>query len=311
MADSVERIKSNSFLDICKHLLGGAIAGAVAKSTVAPLERVKILIQVRASDTGIAPTLGRILREEGVLALWRSNGAMVARVIPYAAIQYASFEQIRLHLIDENGQLTPMKRAIGGSIAGATSVLATYPLDVLRTRIASQGQQGQYRGIIHGMSHLLSNRRVAYQGLGPTLLGIIPYAGTNYCMYGTLKQMWRDGAFPFDNFGGGSGGEPSIPLKMVIGGISGSVSQTVCYPLDVVRRRMQVEGHNLSTAHAGEFRRTYRTTFQSLHKIARLEGIRGLYKGVHLNFIKTPLAISISFVTYDTMKSVLNSGPPL
>lgn len=81
--------------------------------------------------------------------------------------------------------------------------------------------------------------------------------------------------------------------------VSGLLGQNVSYPLDIVRRRMQTEGLVTKV--------TYRTILHTLRYVFTTEGVRGLYKGVSMNWIKGPLAVTISFNTYDYTVKLLQS----
>ncbi|KAJ1844829.1 hypothetical protein LPJ57_009399, partial [Coemansia sp. RSA 486] len=76
-----------------KHLMAGGVSGAVSRTVVSPLERMKILFQVRhvqsrgagATYTGVFGTLAKIWREEGIAGYMRGNGTNVVRIVPYSA----------------------------------------------------------------------------------------------------------------------------------------------------------------------------------------------------------------------------------
>ena len=80
---------------------------------------------------------------------------------------------------------------------------------------------------------------------------------------------------------------------------TGLLGQNMSYPLDIVRRRMQTEGLVSSTSN--------RSIIRTLHYIFITEGIRGLYKGVSMNWVKGPLAVTVSFNTYDHTVRLLQS----
>lgn len=78
--------------------LSGGIAGTVAKSACAPLERVKILFQIRSVHypyAGVVKTLQSIYYNEGVIGLWKGNTATIVRIFPYAAVQFMAFEKYK------------------------------------------------------------------------------------------------------------------------------------------------------------------------------------------------------------------------
>lgn len=93
-----------SSADVLQQLLAGGIAGAISRTVVSPLERAKIIYQVSSflfapkvegERSRLATTLHRIWDQEGMKGLLRGNGMNVLRMIPYSAIQFATFEQIK------------------------------------------------------------------------------------------------------------------------------------------------------------------------------------------------------------------------
>eukprot|EP00878_Enallax_costatus_P041830 GHUV01048725.1.p1 GENE.GHUV01048725.1~~GHUV01048725.1.p1 ORF type:complete len:168 (+),score=37.62 GHUV01048725.1:545-1048(+) len=129
-----------------RELIAGGCAGGLAKTCVAPLERTKIIFQTRG---GAGMTVGGVLsyiwQQEGLQGLFRGNTASVMRIVPYAAIHFGLYEYYRRGIIQfaiphsEPGsqeQGIPLWDLLAGSASGATAVLATYPLDLVRTRLA-------------------------------------------------------------------------------------------------------------------------------------------------------------------------------
>lgn len=76
-------------------------------------------------------------------------------------------------------------------------------------------------------------------------------------------------------------------------------AQFLTYPLDVIRRRMQILQKNTSSQY------NY-TTIQLLKTLYETEGIRGLTKGFSLNIIKGPITLSLSLTTYDILQKWIN-----
>ncbi len=124
-----------------------------------------------------------------------------------------------------------------------------------------------------------------YRGFVPTMLGIVPYAGLSFLTYETCKstyRKWTDGA------------EPNSMYRMAFGACAGFVGQSTTYPLDIVRRRMQTDGSH------GTRNPEYRTIISTVKSVLRNEGLTtGLYKGLSMNWIKGPIAVGMSFTTYD------------
>lgn len=277
-------------------LLAGAAAGAIAKTTIAPLDRTKInfqISQIPYSWRAAVAFLAHSARSEGPLALWRGNSATMARIIPYAAIQFTAHEQWKRVLkVDTpvTAQQQPVLHLVAGSLAGVTSQTATYPLDLARARMAVTDAQ-EYRTLRGVFVKVIRTEgfRNLYRGYPATVLGVIPYAGVSFFTYDTLKFMY------IENFG-----VPKSPLaNMMFGSVAGALAQTASYPLDIVRRRMQT-ARMLAT---GQYR--YSTIWTTLRIVHASEGWRGFFKGLSMNWVKGPIAVGISFATYDSIRSTL------
>ncbi|RNF22309.1 putative mitochondrial carrier protein [Trypanosoma cruzi] len=280
----------------------GGIAGAVSKTVIAPGDRVKIIFQVdpgRRFTLRNAVVLGvETVHNHGLLGLWIGNGAMMMRVVPYAAITFASFDYYHsgfLYLANSQGvdgaedeRLAVTARFLGGSLAGATATAFTYPLDLMRARLAFHSSTGEkppsYR-IAYKMLVGTHGWKSLYSGLVPTLVGIMPYAGCSFAVFETLKShivQWHN--LP---------SEKAIPVheRMVAGGLAGLIAQSATYPLDIVRRRMQVTPGR------------YRGVLHALWTIYKEEGVfQGWYKGLQMNWIKGPIAVATAFTVNDIVR---------
>uniref|UniRef100_G3SSR1 Mitochondrial coenzyme A transporter SLC25A42 n=1 Tax=Loxodonta africana TaxID=9785 RepID=G3SSR1_LOXAF len=289
--------KKRDHHDVYNALLSGALAGALAKTAVAPLDRTKIIFQVSSKRFSAKEAL-RLLYytylNEGFFSLWRGNSATMVRVVPYAAIQFSAHEEYKRVLGRYYGfhgewDLPPWPRLLAGALAGTTAASLTYPLDLVRARMAVTPKE-MYSNIFHVFIRISREEglKTLYHGFTPTLLGVIPYAGLSFFTYETLKSLHREY----------SGRRQPYPLeRMIFGACAGIIGQSASYPLDVVRRRMQ-------TAGVTGYPRA--SILRTMITIVRDEGaVRGLYKGLSMNWLKGPIAVGISFTTFDLMQILL------
>ena len=179
-------------------------------------------------------------------------------------------------------------------MAGATSVAVTYPLDLVRARMAVQQLDPTAAGNIGVVNTFRSIVREEgyyglFRGMKPTLIGILPYAGFAFLGFHWMKSsverikqreiLWWE--------------------RLLCGSLAGLTAQSVSYPLDMVRRRMQTE--RVVFADTREVSR-YESINGTLSMIRKSEGFRGLFKGLTMNWLKGPLAVGISFAANDYIR---------
>lgn len=285
---------------ILTSLAAGGIAGGVAKTVIAPLDRSKIFFQTNEVRNYRFRYALRWLRHgyrtDGLLSLWRGNTATLARIVPYSAINFMAFEQYKV-LLGVGKPDSPMYlRFVAGSLAGTTGQMVTYPLDRARAVMAvTPGNKFRNLYSVFRAIYQQEGLLAVYRGLTPTLLGVIPYAGTSFFTYETLKGMAVARK-------GGSSSHPLLPNPMerlAAGAVAGLLGQTASYPLDIVRRRMQ------TAVQLGKGNK-YCSVWGTLTTVYRQEGVyRGLYKGLSMNLIKGPLAVSIAYTVNDYVRIAL------
>ena len=345
-----------------RNLVAGGLAGMLAKSVVAPVDRIKILYQVSSAEfhlTRIPRVMLNIIHEEGLSALWKGNMATMIRVFPYSGIQFMVFDRCKRFFLSEQEQqraqqqssspppstaqrsskhgLTAMESLVSGMIAGSISVLCTYPLDLTRAQLAvlkrhkkqAIGQAAiptQSFGSVLRQNYSKGGIRGLFRGISPTLLGILPYSGIAF----TLNEQGKRHIQSLTHR------DLTTMERMQCGAFAGLFAQTATYPIEVTRRRMQtgdlvassqdtalgcLDGSGTkkrqttnaikpptTTATTSSSLPRHPTTMQStvLH-LYREQGIRGFYKGVSMNWMKGPIAFSISFTTFDTVQGLMET----
>jgi len=301
-----------------KRLVAGGLSGTFAKTVVAPVERLKIMFQVTDEKFTIR-RMGNsfilVVSKEGVPGLWRGFSATVLKVFPYAGIQFTTFDYLKKLVKNSNlsihgsPELSSRQAFFCGAFAGCFSMTVTYPLDLMRTMLAVDREKNQYspkpslrRAFASYWGEKGFELRGLYRGLTPTLLGIFPYAGIAFMVNEHFKKKMHQ---LYD--------EPPIYLKLMSGGFAGLLAQSASYPFEVIRRRMQTDGiihrskgvGGVLTGILPENSTASRLSMlQTAQEIIKDQGARALYKGLSINWIKAPVAISISFTSFDLMKEL-------
>ena len=171
-----------------RHLVAGGIAGAVSRTCTAPLDRLKIFLQVHAGrkKVGMIETFKYMLSEGGIRGLWRGNGINVIKIAPESALKFGAYDFIKrlMRRGDEERELHLYERFMAGSLAGGISQSVIYPLEVMKTRLALR-RTNEYSGIADCAKKLFKSEGIScfYRGYIPNLLGILPYAGIDLAVY--------------------------------------------------------------------------------------------------------------------------------
>ncbi|KAE8329589.1 mitochondrial carrier domain-containing protein [Aspergillus sergii] len=289
--------------------VAGGIAGCAAKTLVAPMERIKILFQtsnphfLRYSTrwNGLIQAVSHIRTSHGISALFKGHSASLIRVFPYAGINFLAYEQLQRAIIIAPQTDTPFHRFFCGSTAGAISTIFTYPLELIRIRLAFETEQNKKSSWFRicrkvyfesGGNGSLSN---LYQGIGPTMLGILPYAGTSFVTHELMRDQLRSPLFAPYTLEKGSSTRLTAVAQLCCGAIAGIVAQTVAYPIDIIRRRMQV----------GSVVGSKSGILETARRVFMERGVRGFYLGLTIGYVKMAPMVATSFYVYDRMKRLL------
>uniref|UniRef100_A0A8C2IMW7 Solute carrier family 25 member 24 n=1 Tax=Cyprinus carpio TaxID=7962 RepID=A0A8C2IMW7_CYPCA len=277
-----------------RQLVSGGAAGVVSRTGTAPLDRMKVFMQVHSSKSNKISLVGgfkQMIKEGGVASLWRGNGVNVIKIAPETAIKFMAYEQYKKLLTKDGGKIQSHERFMAGSLAGATAQTAIYPMEVMKTRLTLR-KTGQYSGMFDCAKKILKKEGVKafYKGYVPNILGIIPYAGIDLAVYETLKNAWLS-KYAKDT------ANPGVLVLLGCGTISSTCGQLASYPLALVRTRMQAQASMAGSEQV--------SMSKLVKKIMQKEGFFGLYRGILPNFMKVIPAVSISYVVYEYMRSGL------
>ncbi|KAI8903492.1 mitochondrial carrier domain-containing protein [Gorgonomyces haynaldii] len=251
----------------------------------------------------------KIYRTNGLNGLFQGHSATLLRIFPYAAIKFMAYEQIKMIVMPTKQDATAFNKFLAGSLAGCTSVFFTYPLDILRVRLAFERrtQSGTLLStatkVYMEPNKLWSNVSRSllpvarllnfYRGFLPTMYGMIPYAGVSFMTYESLKT-WCESVDFFNHNG------KLTPLAYLgCGAVSGMIAQTSSYPIEIIRRQMQV-------AALMDVNNKHTTTWSTFKDILQRKGFRGLWVGLTIGYLKIVPMFAVSFFSYEYLKQMMH-----
>ncbi|XWS08609.1 hypothetical protein CRYUN_Cryun40dG0016600 [Craigia yunnanensis] len=250
------------------------------------------------------------------LGFWRGNVPALLMVMPYTAIQFTVLHKLKTFASGSSKtadhlNISPYLSYISGALAGCVATVGSYPFDLLRTISASQGEPKIYPTMRSAFFDIIRTRgfRGLYSGLSTTLVEIIPYAGLQFGTYDTFKRWTRAwNRLSSSNTSSTMDDSLSSFQLFICGLASGTSAKLVCHPLDVVKKRFQIEGlHRHPKYGARVEHHAYRNMFDALRQILQLEGRHGLYKGIVPSTIKAAPAGAVTFVAYEFTSDWLES----
>lgn len=187
----------------------------------------------------------------------------------------------------------PLRDFICGTIAGCIASVVTHPLDLIRTRFVAQGNLKEYHSIQHAVVQIIKHEGIFgfYKGLLPMLLQTAPYTGLQFSFYNLTKLLLKE--IKFLNYENNIIGD-----SLICGGIAGLGSKICVYPLDLIKKRLQIQGFEQARKQFGSSQH-YNGTLNCMHTIFHTEGIKGFYKGLSPSLIKAMTVSALHFSIYE------------
>ncbi|ORX38079.1 putative ADP,ATP carrier protein 2, mitochondrial precursor [Kockovaella imperatae] len=262
------------------NFLMGGVAASISKTVGAPIERVKLLVQIRPQEyKGIITTFGKVYSEEGLASFWRGNGTNVLRYFPTQALNFAFKDYYKTFFGRKRSDgYVPflLGNIASGAAAGATGSLFVYSLDYARTRLsvdsknASSGGKRQFDGLIDVYKKTLKTDGVAglYRGFNSSVMGIIVYRGGYFGLYDSIKPLVPAG---YQN--------PAV--NFCIGYGVTTLAGLAAYPFDTIRRRMM-----MTSAAEGVNTVKYKNTLDAFRKVIAAEGASSMFRGAGANILR-------------------------
>jgi solute carrier family 25 (mitochondrial adenine nucleotide translocator), member 4/5/6/31 len=308
--DAPKKEKKGGVQQLLSDLLIGGAIGAIAKTAMAPVERVKLLLQTMDSNPdvvsgkverykGIGDCFSRVYADQGALAFWRGNLVNCLRYAPQQGSALAFNDFINENLFPKYDSKTQFWQSFGsklfaGGLSGALANTICYPFDFARTRLASDVKKGggQFKGITDCIMTTVRQQGITglYTGWSVTVAGSFIYRAGQLGCFKQIQDM-----NPYKND------------KGIMGGVSAFAAVTVArtvvmpfnYPFDTIRRRMMLQSEKPLSE------RLYKGSFHCAGEILKKEGLKGMYKGM-IPEIFRGVGGSVVIVAYDRIKEIFN-----
>jgi len=291
-----------------KLIWAGAIAGVISRTACAPLEMVSTVMMCKGGDSTMFEELSRTWKAEGWKGLFKGNGANCLKVAPSRGTQFLVFEFMKRRIVAgafffaaAGTPLNAFTRLFAGGVAGMVAAAIVYPLEVIKTILTVYPEECNGIGeAVEAIFKVGGGIKGLYAGLLPTLVAMFPYIGVEFMVYETLKRRVELS----------TGLAAGTATMLLCGALSGAAGQASAHPLDVVRRRMQMQGIKSAMEETDKegkpAKKKINNMVQGLYSIAKEEGWQVLFKGLGPACAEKVPSTAIGYFIYETLKVSLN-----
>ncbi|KAJ8676391.1 hypothetical protein QAD02_012178 [Eretmocerus hayati] len=269
----------------------GSVGGAVGATAVYPIDLVKTRMQNQRTGSFIGELMyknsfdcaKKVIRHEGFFGLYRGLVPQLMGVAPEKAIKLTVNDFVRDKLMDKNGNIPLAGEVLSGACAGASQVVFTNPLEIVKIRLQvageiAGGQKVRAWAVVKelGLFGL-------YKGARACLLRDIPFSAIYFTAYAHTKAKFAD-----------EGGY-NTPLSLLCAGaIAGVPAAALVTPADVIKTRLQVVARQGQT--------TYDGLMDCARKIYREEGARAFWKGATARVFRSSPQFGVTLFTYELLQ---------
>ncbi|CAA7408777.1 unnamed protein product [Spirodela intermedia] len=295
-SESVKLGGRNSWTDMPKFLLAGAVSTIISRTCVAPLERIKLECIIRGPGHSLPGIVLRIWKSEGPWGFWKGNVLNLFRMIPFKSINFVCYDMYCDCLLRLPGktEISNHDRLVAGGISGVAATVVCLPLDTIRTRLIAPG--GELLGGVEGcFLHMVRNEGFLslYKGLAPALISMGPSSAIFYAVYDMLKAFDLSHRQRRRRNGDRAAVEVGVARRLVYGAVAGACAETVTYPLEVLRRQLQLQ------------RRAGMGMAAAFVRLIERDGVPSLFAGLLPSALQVLPSAALSYLFYELMKSIL------
>ncbi|XP_026666501.1 calcium-binding mitochondrial carrier protein Aralar1 isoform X2 [Ceratina calcarata] len=269
----------------------GSVGGAVGATAVYPIDLVKTRMQNQRTGSLVGELMYRnsfdclkkVIRHEGFFGLYRGLLPQLMGVAPEKAIKLTVNDFVRDKFMDKNGNLPLYGEIMSGGCAGASQVIFTNPLEIVKIRL-------QVAGEIAGKSKVRAWTVVKelgifglYKGARACFLRDIPFSAIYFPLYAHTKIRLAD-----------EGGYNTPLSLLAAGAIAGVPAAALVTPADVIKTRLQVVARRGQTTYSG--------LADCARKIYNEEGARAFWKGATARVFRSSPQFGVTLFTYELLQ---------
>ncbi|ORX58953.1 mitochondrial carrier [Hesseltinella vesiculosa] len=275
----------------------GSIAGAVGATAVYPIDLVKTRMQNQRSQVvgelmykNSMDCFKKVIKNEGFVGLYRGLGPQLVGVAPEKAIKLTVNDFVRQRLTDkESGSIQLWQEAVAGGAAGASQVVFTNPLEIVKIRLQVQGEQLKAHPDMPRRSAIWIVKNLGivglYKGVSACLLRDVPFSAIYFPAYAHLKK---------DVFHEGPDHKLAISELLMAGAIAGMPAAYLTTPADVIKTRLQVEARKGQTTYSG--------ITDAARKIMKEEGFKAFFKGGPARILRSSPQFGVTLTVYEVLQ---------
>ncbi|XP_073135436.1 mitochondrial arginine transporter BAC2-like isoform X2 [Henckelia pumila] len=277
-----------------REFVAGGFGGTAGVITGYPLDTLRVRLQQSRTGSALG-ILRRVVASEGPSALYRGMAAPFASVTlqTYALLSQALDKNIAA---DDPPSYTGV--AFGGIGTGAIQSLLLSPVELIKIRLQLQQQtiKNAYRsslpnGPINVAKSILQTGgwRGLYRGITITVLRDAPAHGVYFWTYEYMRERLHPGCR--------KNGQETFQTMLLAGGLAGVTSWICCYPLDVIKTRIQSES---GCSEAG--------IVDCFKRIVKYEGYKVLWRGLGTAVTRAFIVNGTIFSAYEIALRCLFDG---
>jgi len=270
--------------------IAGCLSSICTRAAISPLDIVKIRLQLAKNLPHERLTILNLTKDlyqsHGLRTFWRGHLPAQCMGMIYGVLQLPIYEKLTEYSckhVFKNEKTTSTQSFICGGIAAAITQFIVHPVDTLR--VVMVAQEGNTKGLHHCWSSIRNSDRglvSLYKGLAPGMVQVMPYNALVFACVNLYQRLTNN--------------------ALVYGFLGGCTAKLITYPLDVVKKRLQVSNLGITGAAGGH---RYTGTINCATKMVQTEGLLSLYKGSSIAIAKSGITMGLIFFTYNAFREII------